>query len=159
MKKQIGFYFLLFSLLAAGIGNCAQPDTTNGLVQSPTNGFSNWRAGFSVGADFLNPYVISVPSGATFGTLTNAGNSTVGYLQFGIMRHWAFNPYFVSTNGWANHFPISDVLSGDRSWNAYTPDFQFDIGFLFANNVSSTNKTYSAQTLAGSDIRGHGDIF
>ncbi len=154
MKKQISFYLLLIGLLAAGLGNCAQSDTTNGVVQDNlpnTNGFSNWRAGFSVGADFLNPYVISVPSGSTFGTLTNAGNSTVGYLQFDIMRHWVFKPYFVSTNEAVNHFPIISIFK-DPSWNAYTPDFQFDIGFLFGNGVSSTNKTYSAQTLAGSDI-------
>ncbi len=158
MKKQIGFYFLLINLLAVGVGNCAQPDTTNGVVQvSPpsTNGFSNWRAAFSVGAEFLNPYVISVPSGAAFGTLSNAGNGTVGYLQFDIQRRWVFAPhpiYAIDTNSWVNRFPIFSIFSTDRSWDAYTPDFQYDIGFLFANNVSSTNKTYSAQTLAGSDI-------
>ena len=51
---------------------------------------TNWLVTLSSGAEFLNPYNISVPSGATHGTLVNSGNSTVAYLQFEVMRRGVF---------------------------------------------------------------------
>lgn len=127
---------------------------------------SNWLIAFSSGAEFLNPYSISVPSGATAGTngtLKNAGNNTVAYLQFDVLRHWVLARSSLSTNANFNRFPIYGALfnmfSGkgtDFDLDSLTPDFQFTFGFLLGSNPSSANdtNTYSAQTLAGSDIYG-----
>jgi len=110
---------------------------------------SKWRVTFSSGAEFLNPYFIVVPPGATKGYLTNAGSSTVAYLQFDVMRRWVLNPDFSkdSTGKWYDGFTFMNPTMKD-----WRPDFQFDLGFLIGNSSSSSNKSYSAQTLAGSDI-------
>lgn len=119
---------------------------------------NNWIAFFSSGAEFLNPYFINVPSGGKYGTLTNAGSSTVGYLQFDLTRRWVFAPYHVPNNNTdLDRFPIlgwfgSSQARQDWDWEDLSPDFQYDLGFHFANGASSTNKSYSAQTLSGSDL-------
>jgi hypothetical protein len=146
--------------IAAGINGYA-----GNLKTSPTN--SNWLVAFSAGAEFLNPYNISVPAGTTNneqkGTLKNSGNSTVGYLQFDIQRRWAFAPSSLSPNASYNRFPlyggIAALFSTNKSnfyLDSLTPDFQFTFGFLLGNSANATNgaSTYSAQTLAGSDIYG-----
>ena len=149
--------------IAAGIKGYAgnlQTSTT------PTN--SNWLVALSAGAQFLNPYNIDVPTGATNGpngTLKNSGNSTVGYLQLDVQRHWVIAPYSPSkTDVLNNRFPVygalnylfrGDKTNSDFNMKSLTPDFQFTFGFLLGNSAdASTNSSYSAQTLAGSDIYG-----
>lgn len=159
MKKAIFLTALLSMLLISNL-ICAETNQVDAANSQPplpagnTNAnASNWLATFSSGAEFTDPYVISVPSGAQYGTLTNAGNNTVGYLQFDLTRRWVFDPSsaFRSTNLVANRLPIYGAFA-DHNLDDLTPDFQYDIGFLFGNSVNSTNKTYTAQTLAGSDI-------
>jgi hypothetical protein len=55
--------------------------------QSSANGVSRpYQAFITSGAEFMNPYAISVTGGK--GVLTNAGNSTVGFVEFDyINRH------------------------------------------------------------------------
>ena len=105
----------------------------------------------------MNPYFITVPPGAAKGpngTLTNAGSSTVAYLQLDLTRRWVFDPDYLEdslTNASLNFWDGFTFLHPKAA--NWTPDLQVQLGFLLGNGMSSsTNTTYSAQTLAGSDI-------
>jgi hypothetical protein len=107
-----------------------------------------YQAFISVGSEFVNPYGISVvnPTPGSKGVLTNAGNSTVGYVEFDyINRHVlrSFGRDQVTGNWFGGSFvcPVTQA-----------PDVQFSMGFLFDNGTTITNgQTYSAQILAGAD--------
>jgi hypothetical protein len=130
----------------------APPDKDNSAKISPPDSVhtNKWRISFSSGAEFMNPYYISVPPGAgkgPNGTLTNSGSSTVAYLQLDVMKQWVFNPGAFDVKNNAQRFPILDAKNLLENL-----DWQFDIGFLLGNSSKLTNNSYSAQTLAGSDI-------
>jgi len=115
--------------------------STNTPVSSP------YQAFIASGAEFVNPFQIVVPAGAHFGTLTNAGHSTVGFVEFDyinrhILRPGRMDPTAKQPNKYGFFNPLGDV-----------PDVQFQLGFLFDNGTTVTNgQTYSAQSLAGADF-------
>lgn len=125
------------------------------------DGKSKNRLSFSSGADFRNPYnIVVAPGNPQYGTLTNGGSGTVAYLQLEFLHRWVFDPYeekpadsmtgglFPSFGGGINCHGVGDFVTelfGDL-------DYQLDVGFIFGNGSNSTNTSYSAQTLAGSDM-------
>jgi hypothetical protein len=105
-----------------------------------------YEAFFTVGAEFQNPYEINVSGGK--GTLTNAGNSTAGFLEFDyINRHVLRSD---PTHGYGTNGTNAPLFGGFLvpPWEN-VPDVQFRMGFLFDNGTSGSN--YSASTLAGAD--------
>lgn len=118
---------------------------------------SPYQAFITVGAEFLNPYAISVlnPSPYGQGVLTNAGNHTVGFVEFDYI-----NRHILRATG-------RETTEGDKwydfggKWLVPTeapPDIQFNIGFLFDNSSGITNQSYSAQSLAGADFYSRLDL-
>jgi hypothetical protein len=118
---------------------------TNSQISSANS--RPYQAFITSGAEFMNPYAISVTGGK--GVLTNAGNSTVGFVEFDyINRH------------------VLRVESRDNgastNWGKFggnwicpfkeAPDVQFTMGFFFDNGSGITNQSYTAQTLAGADF-------
>ena len=103
-----------------------------------------YYAFFTAGAEFLNPYVVSVPNATVHGTgtLTNAGSSTVGFLEFDYI-----NRHVLRADG-AYYGPSWLFKPGTH----FYPDAQFNIGFLLGGGAGLTNTSYSAQTLAGADF-------
>jgi hypothetical protein len=116
-----------------------------------------YQAFISAGAEFLNPYAISVPNPTPYGTgtLTNAGSSTVGYVEFDyINRHvlrLTGRDFCTGTNWW-------DFTGQWMIPTKEAPDVQFNMGFLFENGTGITNQNYSAQSLAGADFYSRLDL-
>ena len=136
-------------------GTVTQPPAGNGaknLTPPPAGPLAskNWILAFSGGAEFLNPYQIVVPSGSATGTLTNAGHSTVAYLQLDLIRRWVLAP---DSDGKASpEIPDNRFFGGLVNPFVTAPDVQVTMGFILGGGSTSSNKTYSAQSLAGSDF-------
>lgn len=117
-----------------------------------------YQAFLSSGAEFLNPFVVSVPSATPhgFGTLTNAGHSTVAYVQFDYINRYVLRQTPSSQwTGRSTNYWINRDLSFGGSWVnplITPPDIQFNVGFLLGNGGNQTTPSYSAQTVASSDF-------
>ena len=95
----------------------------------------------------MNPYVINVSGGQ--GVLTNAGNNTVGFVEFDYI-----NRHVLRADG-RDSFTSTNWGAFGGKWLCpfrWPPDVQFALGFVFDNGTSTTNQSYTAQTLAGADF-------
>jgi len=155
-------------------GNVAQNGTSSSLLGTNTSAFGTnmmeigqsyaalgtnlllqanlpstpYQAFISVGSEFMSPYGISVVNPTAHGTgmLTNAGNSTVGYVEFDYINHHVLRDFNRTVT-------TGKYFKGDfvAPWHE-APDIQFTMGFLFDNGTTITNgQTYTAQMLAGAD--------
>lgn len=103
------------------------------------------------GAEFQNPYAIVV--NGSRGMLTNAGNSTVAFVEFDYLNRYATRPgnYESDTNLYNEWFNSNAAIFGgylQLPWK-HVPDIQVDVGFVFDNGINVSNQSYTAQTLAG----------
>lgn len=131
----------------------ANPESS--MITIPTNvpSLPYWSF-FSSGAEFQNPYQISVSNKSA--TLTNAGSRTVAVLEFDfINRYVVRDPKRMDSDAPVNNEWGTWVVGKNRFLGGYLenpfghlPDVQINLGFAFDSGSSST--TYSASTLAGS---------
>jgi len=103
------------------------------------------------GAEFQSPFAVVV--NGSHGTLTNAGNTTVAFVEFDYVNRYAgrVKDYAEDTNLYNEWCNSKSTLFGGYlqvPWK-HVPDYQVDVGFVFDNGNTVTNQSYNAQTLAG----------
>ena len=146
-------------LYIAGTFEGYGPQVANHLFPN-TNGFGlKYMFFISPGATFQSPFLVSYNQANGTASLTNAGSSTVGTLDFNFIDRYVLRPQRANYYGTAddgrwhyiNKWGESGFLGGLRNI-VFDPDFDWNIGILFANGSpsSSGSNVYSSSTIAGS---------
>ena len=151
MKKSF-----LYAALAAFVGASTTPLFAQDDEEGPS--FMSYVTLWT-GAVIQNPYVISVPPGATNGSLLKRGTKTDGYIELNfnyrfIQRQGGGEQVDPFTSQWwdeTRRTPPEDDFAGFVLPIAHFPDFNTSIGYVFRGGDAPTN--FSSSTIAGgSDI-------